>query len=225
MWFAKKQEVQVQQPEIIDYKWLEEATRNGHTPDIADLNNREGAVVFVYNDLMKKHRDHHKLNPVVFGGDAYTLENFNGWYRKSDRAPIMLHPFIKETKPVWSLQTAAHSAPFKGELFVISISTLKELDKLYANGVEFIRRRIEVHVPYEHDLWNEDGTITFRSGLFHHYIKAWCYVGNPDYFWSGVNGINNYEYEPMDIFTPRNLNVPWKGCYYYHPVKEQYVRK
>jgi len=219
MWFRKQEALKQPEP-TIDYDWLREITRNGHTPDIADLNNRQGAVVFVYNDLMRRHKAHHILNPIVYGGDAYTLEDCNGWYRRADRMPILLPPFLKTKKEVWSRQTAAHAAPFKGELHVVSISTLKELDKYHTNGVEFVRKRIEVHVPYSEDILTETGEKSTGTGQYQGYVKAWCYIGNPDYFWDGPHGINNFEYEPMPIWTPKNLNIPWKHSYYYHPFKE-----
>jgi hypothetical protein len=213
MWFRSKQKPKEKPVTTIDYKWLEEITRNGHTPDIAELSNRKGAVVFIYNDLKKKFKDHHILNPIVHGGDSYTLDHFNGWYRKSDHTPIMLPKVIETHKPVWSIQTTAHAAAFKGELHVVSIQTLKELDKYHTNGVEFIRRRIEIHVPCEEDIMNKDHVV-IKSGEFHRYIKAWAYVGNLDYFWHGKDSINNYEYEPMKIFTP---NKGWRDPYYFHP--------
>ena len=193
-----------------------EGFRNGHTPDIADLSNRIGAVVFVYNNLMKGRRDHHLLNPIGFGGNAYTGNLYNGWYRRADHIPIMLNPFIKNEKPVWAVQTGAHAAQFKGELYIVSIATLKELDKYHTNGVEFIRQRIDIDLTYEEDILTKDKQIV-KSGVYHSQKKAWCYVGNPDYWWTGSNAINSMDFIPMPIFTPHKT---WKDLYYFHSLRE-----
>src|ERR1700719_856610 len=78
-------------------------SKTSNTPDVADLSNRIGAVIFVYNDLMKKRRDHEVLEPIAFGGDAYTVMEVNGWYRKKDKLPIIMRPQILHRKPEWSM--------------------------------------------------------------------------------------------------------------------------
>lgn len=197
-----------------------------NTPDVADLSNKHYAVIFVYNALMKKRRDHEVLEPVAFCGDAYTTFDVNGWYRKKDKLPIVMKPQILQHQPSWGKQKNAHAAILKGEVFVIPTRKLYDLDLYHDNGVQFIRQRIEVEIPYEEDILNKDH-IVVKSGLLSHTRKVWAYLGNPDYWWGEAdpfsyatsNGhleshcINSIDFTPMPIYTPKKT---WKELYYYH---------
>jgi gamma-glutamylcyclotransferase (GGCT)/AIG2-like uncharacterized protein YtfP len=201
-------------------------SRTSNTPDVADLSNKIGAVIFVYNDLMKKRRDHELLEPLAFGGDAYTVFEVNGWYRKKDQLPIILRPQILHRKPEWSVQKNAHSAIIKGEVYVVKANKLHELDLYHDNGVQFIRQRIDITIPFEEDLLNKDHIIV-KSGQYHHMRKVWAYIGNPFHWWGEAdpfsfatgNGLGHPEridsvnFTPMPIFTPKKT---WKSLYYYH---------
>src|SRR5258708_29665429 len=66
-------------------KRIEQAlSKTANTPDVADLSNKTGAILFVYNDLMKKRKDCSLLEDAQFAGDAYTTFEVNCWYRKKD---------------------------------------------------------------------------------------------------------------------------------------------
>jgi gamma-glutamylcyclotransferase (GGCT)/AIG2-like uncharacterized protein YtfP len=201
-------------------------SKTANTPDVAELSNRIGAVIFVYNDLMKKRRDHEVLEPIAFGGDAYTVIMVNGWYRKKDRLPIIMRPQIHHRKPEWSMQKNAHAAIVKGEVYVVKANKLHELDLYHDNGGQFIRQRVDINIPFEEDILNKDH-IMIKSGQYHMYRKAWAYIGNPHYWWGEAdpfsfatgNGhdrserINSIDFTPMPIYTPKKT---WKSLYYYH---------
>ncbi len=232
-------------------KLFEDAmSKTMNTPDVADLSNKIGAVIFVYNDLMKRRRDHELLEHLHFAGDAYTLMEVNGWYRRKDALPIVLFPQILSRIPAWtceierdedgeirrrkSTQHNAHAAIIKGEVYVIKANKLYELDLYHDNGVQFIRQRIDIHIPYEEELLTRDKQVAY-SGIYHHHRKAWAYIGNPFYWWgekdkeglpfgravpynsSWKNGsdnfINDIDFTPMPIHTPKKT---WRQLYYYH---------
>lgn len=187
------------------------------TPDVYELACRPFAILFVYNDLMKKRRDHEALEPLKFCGDAYTTFEVNGWYRKKDKLPIVMKPQILSRVPAWGRQYNAHAAILKGEVFIVSVQKIYDLDLYHDNGVQFTRQRIDIEIPYTEDVEsvytenvvNADRVI--RTNSYIHKTKAWAYLANVDYWWN--ERINSIDFTPMPIFTPKKT---WKNLYYYH---------
>lgn len=202
------------------------------TPDTAELANKTTVAVFVYNDLMKKRRDHEALEPIAFCGEAYTDFDVNGWYRKKDKMPICMRPQILSRIPKWSgMQKNAHAAILKGEVFLISVNKLFELDLYHDNRVQFIRQKIDIKIPYSEDVESPytgdtvNTTVVVRTGTHLYKGKVWAYLGNPAFWWGDADPfsfarneqssgqINNIDFVPMPIFTPKKT---WKELYYYH---------
>lgn len=126
-------------------EWFEWAVDH-ETDDINQLNNRENHRIFIYDNLMKGHKDH-KFVEGLSRTPAITHPKFNMWKRRQDNLIIPLSKtFIDLKQP---------ENKIRGELYVAPTNLIVFLDKLYENGVLFKRVRINLDIPWRPAYWQE----------------------------------------------------------------------
>ena len=197
--------------------------KNKNTPDVALLERKLFNRVFVFDDMMKGHPGHDKFirEHSAFLATGFTAECMTLWKKKLGKLsfPVAL-PDTFHTTP---------SVPIKGELYALETSQILELDKERENGVQFIRKRINIVLPYRHLLFNKDrpqvykGTRSEDSRELYDNIKnqltaelrvnvtAWAYVGVSDYWSPQLDA--GYLFSPVKCFAPEQK--PEQKYYYY----------
>ena len=180
--------------------WLEEADRLvDYTPDLVNLETFENQRIFIYDEMMRKHRKDHLLQGS-YRCMAFTTDKFTLWKKKLGNYSF----------PIAS-RTQYASTPFtriKGELHIISPRTFLNLDTHKENGYTFRRKRIKVDIPYTERKWEQGNTIDKRHVL---QVEAWMYIGINRYWADQFDG--GYFFEPVKSFPPKNLDT--KREYYY----------
>ena len=150
------------------------------TPDLLELERRERHLVFIYNELQKKHWKHHMIEDQKYMGTMFTYERYQLFKRKlkTESIPIMLDenwPKVEKLR-------------VKGEVWSIDTATLIHLDDYMLNTVEYHRQRIELIYPHKKVWVDKDGVIHRDTGLRHSIHMAWCYVGDNEYWNALLDG-------------------------------------
>lgn len=186
-----------------------------HTPDLIKIEQYNHQWLFLYDQFQQKLGRHSlPIQHARYGGVALSDREFSVWKRKSavDQGPIAVAEGF----------TYIPRAQVKGEVFLVNPSTLIMLDNLRRNGVEFIRRRMKIHVQY-HDIVQVDDRDAFaelmgirlqRGGVIaipcSIELYAWMYIGKMDFWMSRLDA--GYEYAPIQLMKP---NSELKKPYYY----------
>jgi hypothetical protein len=105
-----------------------------HTPDIVDLEQKEAHLYFAYH--CTNNSDPRYLRPAI------TRDPFQLW--RSNNGAVT-YPIATEQIP--SMRRIS-CLPVKGRLLLMPTPDLVALDAAARNGVQFVRRRIEVHVDH-----------------------------------------------------------------------------
>lgn len=186
-----------------------------YTPDIAKLEQFHVLRLFVYGDEMYQ-RQHHDLirEYSVPLGTAFTEPKFHMWKKKlgKETFPIPLEAKANG-EPIWSRHHMPEGS-IKGELYAIRPYRILDLDKHRENGVQFIRVRQCLYIPYRTVIWTkQNGIITTSIDVKK--IWAWMYLGVPDYWKDQLDG--GYLFDPVKWYKP---NTGWMPEYYYFSQKE-----
>lgn len=194
--------------------FLEYGQHTMYTPDVAVLQRRTDWFLFVPDTMMLKHRDHLKLGCSAFKMlDAISEDKFTFW--KKDLGEVI------QTIPLTERFGHTPYANIRGEAFLVKPQTLFRLDTERKNGIEFIRKRVKLKIPYRKVLkvqvtdramyeWAINNT-DYHEGQ----LNAWMYQGNPEYWSDLIDG--GYSYTPVKSFTPNN---PRLEPYYYFTIGE-----
>lgn len=208
----------------IDELTRREKEKEKWTPDHLKLAQYSHQYMFVVDSLKKAQLQHWlikeaaTMKATAFTSDLYVSYDY-GLGNQAYNIPIP-HEEEKKPKPYLSYMNAPPSI-IAGELFLISDYTVFEkVDRLKANGVKFIRKRVDIQIPYRREKWIKDvskipselipitpGRAT--TGWYTHNMKAWMYVGVKDYWEPLIDG--GYLFKPTPLIKP---NSEWVEHYY-----------
>lgn len=214
-WFAAKKKYVI--PSEILLEKADENVRN--TPDMWKLAKYEFQNVFIYDAMQLGYPKHELINEgilqlIAFTVDPYVLWRWNGTPWKKESHPDSFKKIGEEKFPI-PLNTSFQGIPaakIKGELYSIPSSLLAKLDKEKQNGVQFIRRREKLVIPYR--LKGDEGTLRVD------FIKAWMYVGVPSFWEPHLDA--GYLFSPVNRYAPKHNGVMNLGPYYYFTKPEYY---
>ncbi len=210
-----------------EMQWI---TSDAHySPDLGKLEEYEYQLLFcpdrTQTDLDEHHfiEDGSRKTPA-----AYTRDVFKYHRRRSDGCLI---PLKSERPTVDDLTRSIHDTPalpVKGEIHAIRPWQFKDLDFQRRNGVYFTRRRVQLIVPFREvislpevkpklgscgipqdipfALQGKKGLLSPQQVVL---IRAWMYVGNPEYWDPIVDA--GYAFETVARYNGRQ---PWKKEYY-----------
>jgi hypothetical protein len=178
-------------------EWLNDSYPKGFTWDAAQLQQYPWQLVFVYDQMMRRHRMHHLLkDDAVYQGTAFTMgSNWVLWKKKLGQGtfPISLK------KTFFNIETGR----IRGELYKVWSSRVLDLDEYKVNGVEFRRKKVELLVPYRHidRILNADHNYEIVSTDLVAKVDAWMYMGRlkywEDFLDAGYSGV-----VPCQIYRP-----------------------
>lgn len=185
-----------------------------YTPDLGWLEQFEFQLLFCPDETQRTMPAHSFIkDESAFLANVYTQKNYNYWEQRignmrmgiplpaSDVAPVVGTLFPPPTK-------------IKGELHAVRSQAFVGLDDLKENTKMFIRKRVNVLLPYR-PLLNRNVSLRERGkelprplqghktmlGTEHIYIlRAWMYVANRDYWdnvidagWSGFRHVHRFQ--------------------------------
>jgi hypothetical protein len=203
-----------------------------HTPDTPLLLQREYQVLFVYGRMMSRMPDYEKIKEnVVAQFRGYTQPDYAMWIKRlgSHSYPIALPPNSELEWEGWTDPRGGEPASILGELMFIESRRIIQLDREMQNGVQFLRIPVHTILPYRNVLYIKErryieevfgkyfgGKSVLTSDWRLMNIKAWMYMGNPDYWVPQLDA--GFSFTPSKIFRPNNPRL--KNYYFFPPTKE-----
>jgi hypothetical protein len=169
------------------------------TPDIALLESRMSQFLFVNDHWQSGHWGHHMIRDYsVPLGTCFTQDYFVMYKHKmgpeSWAVPLEDSPYDSPR------------APIRGELHaIVPPVRFAELDTDRRNGVIFYRKRVTLVMPYQVEAWFKEGGMK-RSEMRYQNIRAWMYVGVPEYWEQRVDK-DFFLFNPVQIFEPKNPDL------------------
>lgn len=205
----------------------QEYMQTQYTPDVSVLEEYEWQLFFAVDELKKDHFKHSMLgDEAEYKCPAFTQQDMQFWQAASPmNSPVPMEAGLSSI-----VKGFAPAAKIKGQVYKIRPQQIINiLDKDRQNGVEFIRKRVRLIVPYRMVVWVKDHNLDpdfgsagefCRSDYLHKSIKhtkervgiirAWMYIGNPNY-WDKL--ISAYDNIPVETFHAKNRQ--WCKTYYH----------
>lgn len=193
-----------------------------HTPDMAKLYEYSHQLFFSCDATQKGQALHEEIETGEYVCPAYTQKSFNYWQPNSNALP----PVPMEAQPgyVKPLPFYPEAAKIKGELHLIPSPVLKKLDTDRENGVQFVRQRVRLIIPYRALKWLKDYRspmlppdieCVYSNGLGLTFekvciIRAHMYIGRPEY-WDPL--ISAFDYGSVQTYFSRQRS--WAPVYYH----------
>lgn len=208
--------------------WLQDRNFDRtRTPDALRLTEQQFQLLFVA-DRMKVGFSQYSLisEHSAFVCLAFTQKDFNFYHRKL--------PFIDDLVPLPADPPSGFvpNAKIFGELHSVESLRLTELDNIKENGVQFIRTRVPLVVPYRQmileDYQDEEGrplpiALQGKRGVLSpqrvHLVKAWMYVGNPDYWTPMLDG--GFDFQSVKLKFPYKEKRWLKKFYHFTEQKNE----
>jgi len=180
-----------------------------YSPDIAQLEQFEHQLVFVCDELMPLHRNHGLVEGYTDTWTAFTLNPYTMFKKKLGEQswPVVLDKKFSQV-------------PFthvKGELYALRPGRFKELDTYYKNGVDIVRRRVMLLVPYLYRNTQEARLVAGEEILpawtyKMHIVRAWMYLAIPEMWMHIID--SGYLFSPVKTFSP-NSKLHFLSYYYW----------
>lgn len=186
------------------------------TPDVAKLESYYFQNVFICNQFMRgcsKFRDTLEGNCVKqFSGFTHD-KNFVMWMKDLGREsvvfPMQMGPEQMFGKPGETL--FGPMAKLLGNVYTMRADQIFKLDELHENGIQFVRSRIKIDIPFVVRNGRALGDLSIQS------IPAWAYIGNVSY-WSEVINPTSKVYRPVSLYKAKADGDPY---YFYSEKREQ----
>jgi hypothetical protein len=178
------------------------------TPDKIQLERREYQPLFVYDNMVKGESEHNLIEGCYLATNGhgeshtpniYTKDKYELWMSNANKYPVA----FKSEAPGATMATfqkvgqgPVKSARIKGRLYKVRSDIMFVLDRHKKNGVEFLREKVDVLVPYR--LFN--GTVSGFNRLSDEYVedgKAWMYFGKSEFFEPLLDG--GFLFSPLPI--------------------------
>lgn len=200
------------------------------TPDIAKLEQYEWQLFFAPDEFKRDHLMHKKIGAPEYGTryqfPGFTQGNFHFW---TPPAPWSSPVPTKVEGHTNALPFFPPIAKIKGEVHLIRPQLFHlELDPYRQNTVEYRRERIRLIVPYRKVLFLKDHNLDPAFGVQENFsrseytgssiktseestciIRAWMYIGVPE-FWNPL--INGFDYGHVETFSSKVRR--WADTYY-----------
>ena len=204
-----------------------------YTPDIARLEISTHQPVFVYNDWMRRRREHNQIEGSEYRGAAFTyMDNFAMFIHNlgKDRSyPIALMgndlvvppegvsttKTLQQLKHSYGLVSGSKAPPRRltGELFRVPSSHIVKLDNLLMNTVQFVRIKVPIVIYYHQSYWSKAaGSVVSNEKEKHR--NAWIYLGIRSYWDDLIDG--GFSYRLATEFKPMNHRSNQDRLYYYY---------
>lgn len=165
------------------------------TPDLWYLNQHARQLVFIADDFKRGHRRHELIDgQEPIHPSCYTLENFT-CYKKDLGVHSFPLPFEKHVDFQIHGWYKPELARIRGELYALPSPYLwKVLDIEKENGLQFIRTRVSITVPWAEIKysvgpdanWVEKSPVISRDYFVTK--RAWMYIARPEY-WDDYIGV------------------------------------
>jgi hypothetical protein len=191
-----------------------------YTPDFWHLQQCSHRRLFVYDEMMEGHKAHDQLPAdAKYLATGFTDPDYCLW-KKDLGSESWAMAFEKEYRS----HPRTPKARIRGELYSIRSEEYLKLDKRMDNGLCFIRKRVDIHIPYWRILKQTDPAegfinmklplITVRTPMKMMKVRAYMYVANQD-FWD--EHLTDILYSPVKRYTARNIHIE---DYYYFARRE-----
>lgn len=192
------------------------------TPDIWKLEQSMYQLIFIPDDMMRGKHNNHLIADAGRDGETpvhpacFTLERFTFW-KKDLGVESYGIPLPKEHEPTNWLRVRPTPAKIKGQLYAILSPRIKKLDIHRQNGVQFIRKRQMITLPFKYVKYNTASSAEIGSKFpvisteYIRSVEAWMYIGIPEY-WDNLIGdmFQVRECPKFELDTPKF----WIGDYY-----------
>lgn len=202
--------------------WAQQAVDNKFTPDIHKLEQYEFQLLFVWGTDMPGYCHHEALFEEGYAvyGTAFSPPDFSMW-KMTDNDGITF------AIPLRQSYTKVPTARIKGELLIVRPRTFISLDNFYENKVAFVRRRVEIAIPYRKLKWYKDREM---AAIFHNKylqsanisvecpivtVTAWMYWGKLPVWEPQLDG--GFTFQPVRRYRAHRDDV---GEYYHFSKKE-----
>lgn len=210
MFWNKKQVQSRDEFEGVSFKITPKTYPN--TPDVAILEQKERHLYFAYHLLNNGHEGYVE--------SGITTDPFQLWRGShgNERYPVATHQ-IPEMRRIPCL-------PIKGRVLLLSTEEVIRLDEYTQNGLQFIRKRVEIRVPRFIETNERDAVVrlgrkepfpsSFRRGNVvlaptGGTVKAFMHIGIEEHFVNKLDG--GFEFSPVkpfDMYNPRYLQFTVK---------------
>jgi gamma-glutamylcyclotransferase (GGCT)/AIG2-like uncharacterized protein YtfP len=190
---------------------------NPSTPDILKLQKKKRVLLFVYDQMLSKGREHDLVSETSITGkwpiySGYTESKFHLWNKNlgKESYPVAL----KEDVTGFYKGEKQPAAKIWGELYAIRPSQFILLDSVRDNGVQFIREEVEICVPMDKVLYSKQQPVPHipENDMLWRF-PAQMYVGIYKYWDDQLAGLF-----PSDPFQPQFSTRKWLGNFYrYRP--------
>lgn len=216
--------------EVPPKEWFNQGVPS-FTQDVPRLETRPFWRIFVPDEMMSMHFMNNLLGEdAVYRKVAFTMDRFSMWRKDVGKASQVI-----------PLETKFMTMPFahiRGQLWRVSTPRLFVLDSMKGNGVEFIRRRVQLAIPYHYVEVDKEGVPQTRR-FMDTSLSAWMYVGNDD-VWksrllkgSKIRVTNGWEktvgrvvdgkmFLPVKTYIPKN---PLLAENYYFYARTEYLNE
>lgn len=123
-------------------EFAEEAmAKTRFTPDIVKLELAEWQLLFVVDDMQRGGPLYSRIQEYsAFQAIGFTEDRFNYFVDKSNGTPV---PLLTDPR-----NPLGNSGQLFGEVHAVKSAHYPELDTIRQNGVQFLRKRINVIIPY-----------------------------------------------------------------------------
>lgn len=211
-----------------DSAWIKAVDdRMQYTPDIWRLQSQFYQPLFVYDEMMRGMFAHNMIKDTsILICPAFTVDSFSMWKKKLG----------KHTSAIAIQEPQFITAPpklIRGEFFAVEPQTFIDLDNYRQNGVVFRRIEVDITIPHKKrttykrmvdmyakqlvDMEQNGPKTLFKISKEKSYIlKAWMYIGMPEFF-SGTDPDDpkrgkfaldgGFLYEVVRSFKPNNPDL------------------
>lgn len=183
-----------------------------YTPDLAKLREKRAHYMFFPDDMKRGHRRHAMIKESSkFCAQGFTKSGFSMWR----------HNLGQESYPI-SFEDKDAFVPFlklKGEVFLVPTDTIKILDEHRENGVQFLRKRVRISIPFRIQRMDRDAKVIHTSRTYEQHLSPWMYVGVNDHWVELLNGI---QFSPV---TQQYFGKEMESMKYYEFVYKDYFNE
>jgi len=224
--FKRKQESFLTQQQI-QQAMLDLPQDPRFSPDLGWLEQHEYQLLFCPDETRRNQRKSSLLGETIFRGNGFTRKNFNYWEQRvgEERTGIPMQSFAPGVKTLFpsTLSKFPPALPIKGEIHAVRPKHFKELDDYRERGYKYLRKRVEILVPYKPLIkFNVDtrgkalplalqGKKMMLGTEMVWVLRTWMYVGNPAY-WDNLFDAGWSGFKPVPHIGPSRRE--WLGEYY-----------
>lgn len=192
------------------------------TPDAWSLFQKPAHLMFIYDEMKQGHWRHwliknnldERLDRSSFHCQGFTADGYHLWkMKKGNHSQAIPLPSMKNgsnfgKQDGWN---PGHLR-IRGELYHVRTDVILELDKCKMNELQFIRKQVNVIVPYH--IESSSGWKSLTKVMAH---RAFMYVGIPEYWNDLLDG--GALFSPVQSYDPIPSG-PIKNEYYDFTPKE-----